>query len=402
MSQTPWLTENWNVSHLNYLPEVRGSFELPERVLLHDATLRDGEQTPGVVFLKEEKVEMAKLLDKLGIDRIEAGMPAVSPDDAAAIKEIVSLGLNAKVMGFCRAMPKDVEMAKDCGVWGVVIEIASGEERLKRQFPSWTKDDVIRKAVDAVRRAKDLGLYVTFFPYDTTRANLGFLEELCGRVVEDAGPDSIAVVDTTGTATPQAMRALVKAVRGFVKGLPVEVHTHNDLGMGVANALAAVEAGASVVHGCVNGLGERCGNAAIEEIAVALRACYNIPLSFNFNRIAETCRAFEKFSGVKLAINKPLVGEVAFSKESGIGIEMVKLAPTVTFAIRPEFVGARGRMVLGKKSGKASVKMKLEEMGISVADEVLERILEEVKALSIRKKAYLTDEEVLGIATRHK
>ncbi|MGB9867965.1 MAG: LeuA family protein [Bacillota bacterium] len=380
---------------------MRKQFDLPERVLLHDATLRDGEQTPGVVFTKNEKVEMAKLLDRLGVDRIEAGMPAVSPDDAAAVKEIASAGLRAKVMAFCRAVRSDIEIAIECGVWGTVIEVASGEERLKRQFASWTPDDVFRKATDSIKCAKDCGMYVTFFPYDTTRANLGFLAELCGKARE-AGADSIAVVDTTGTATPAAMRELVRLVRGFAGGLTVEVHTHNDLGMGVANALAGVEAGACVVHGCINGLGERCGNAALEEIAVALKACYGLQLGVDFARIVDTCRAFERFSGVRLPINKPIAGYVAFAKESGIGIEMVKLAPTITFPIKPEFVGASPRIVLGKKSGKGSVRMKLEELGVSVPEDRIDAILEEVKLRSIQKKASISDEEFLELVEKHR
>ncbi|MFQ6111852.1 MAG: 3-hydroxy-3-methylglutaryl-CoA lyase, partial [Nitrospinota bacterium] len=352
--------------------EVRRETSLPDKVALHDATLRDGEQTPGVVFRKEEKIAIARMLDAVGVDRIEAGMPAVSQEDAEAITEISSLGLKSKVMVFSRAMPEDIDRAVQCGVWGIVIEVPGGLPRLKYQF-KWSEDEIIERSVRAVSYAKDKGLFVNFFPYDTTRADLPFLKRLVGEVVGRAGPDSVSVVDTTGCILPRAMRFLVGELRREID-IPIEVHTHNDLGLGIANALAAVEAGAQVVHVCINGLGERCGNAALEEMAVSLKALMGLDLPIKFEKLSELSRMVEELSGVRLAANKPLVGDISFTRESGLGIDVLLREPRVGFSIHPEFVGRKFRVVLGKKSGKPSIELK-------------------VKRRSIEKKAWLEEGE---------
>jgi len=388
-----WETENWNVSQANYWDEVREKFNIPENVIFHDATLRDGEQSPGVVFSKEDKINIAKQLDKLGIQRIEAGMPAVSQEDYEAIKEITKLGLKSKIFCFSRALQGDIEKAIDCGVDGVVIELTCGESRLRYLHPNWTVNDVIKQSVEAINFAKKNGLYVVYFPYDTTRANPTFLKELLTGVCAKSNPDAVAVVDTTGTIIPSAVGTLVRRVKEYTKGLPVEIHTHNDLGMGVANALAAVEAGAEVVHGCINGLGERCGNAAIEEIIVAAEALYGIDTGINTKLLKETCLMVEKISGVKLSFNKPIAGTAAYMKESGTGIQMANDHPLVTFPIGAEYVGASRELVLGKKSGKDSIKVKLKDMNIQLTDEKILDLLNQVKTMSAQVRRYLTDDE---------
>lgn len=389
----PWFNENWYVSKANYWDEVVEKFQLPEKVIFHDATLRDGEQMPGVVFLPEDKIKIAKMLDKLGVQRIEAGMPAVSSQDFQAVKDIVNLKLNSKIMAFSRTMESDIEKAIDCGVWGTVIEITCGEFRLKHQHPKWTIDDVVKKSVDTINYAKKHGLYVVYFPYDTTRSDPAFLKELLTQVTQKSDPDAVAVVDTTGTIIPSAMKQLILNVKEAVGGRPVEVHTHNDLNLGVANSLAAMEAGAEVIHGCINGLGERCGNIAIEEIAVAVSALYGIETGIKTEYIMEACKLVEELSGVKLAFNKSLVGQAAYMKESGVGIEVAKNYPYVTFPISPAFVGAKQLLVVGKKSGKNSIKVKLEDLGLELPDDIVEKLLDIVKTKSIEMRRYLTDTE---------
>ncbi|MBA1333735.1 MAG: 2-isopropylmalate synthase [Firmicutes bacterium] len=396
----PWFNDNWYVSKANYWDEVVEKFQLPEKVIFHDATLRDGEQMPGVVFLPEDKVRIAKMLDKLGVQRIEAGMPAVSSQDFQAVKDIVNLKLNSKIMAFSRTMESDIEKAIDCGVWGTVIEITCGEFRLKYQHPQWTIDDVVKKSVDTINYAKKQGLYVVYFPYDTTRSDPAFLKELLKQVTEKSDPDAVAVVDTTGTIIPPAMKQLILNVKEATGGRPVEVHTHNDLNLGVANALAAMEAGAEVIHGCINGLGERCGNIAIEEIAVAVSALYGIETGIKTEYIMEACKLVEELSGVKLAFNKSLVGQAAYMKESGVGIEVAKNYPFVTFPISPAYVGAKQLLVVGKKSGKNSIKVKLEDLGLELSDDIIEKLLDIVKAKSIEMRRYLTDDEFKGIVER--
>lgn len=398
MKNRPWESDNWLTSEVNYWDEVRRDFNLPTKVFFHDATLRDGEQTPGVVFRREEKVAIAKKLSEIGIDRIEAGMPAVSAEDSEAIKEIVSLKLPAKVMVFSRAMPKDLDNALECGVWGVVLEVPSGEARIKYQM-GWTEDEVVERSVTAVKYAKENGLYVNFFPYDTTRARFPFLERLLSEVMEKAGPDSVSVIDTTGVALPSAIGALVRKVKNIVK-VPVEVHTHNDFGLGVAGTLSAVENGAEVVHVCANGLGERCGNAALDEVAVCLKALYGVETNIKYEKLQELAQLVQEYSRVKMAQNKPVSGRVAFCREIGLGMQVVLEHQTVVFPIKPEFVGQKFRMLLGKKSGKPSVQLKLDEMGLTATEDQIADMLQLVKAKGIEKKGTLTDEEFRAIATQ--
>lgn len=303
------------------------------------------------------------------------------------------LGLKSKVFSFSRALPADVEKAVDCGVDGVVIEITSGESRLRYLHPNWTVEDVARQSIEAINYAKKAGLYVVYFPYDTTRANPGYLKTLLELVCAKGKPDAVAVVDTTGTIIPSAVKVLVKKVKEYTGGMPVEIHTHNDLGMGVANALAAVEAGAEVVHGCINGLGERCGNASLDEIIVAAEALYGIKTGIKTELLNETCKMVERISGVMLPFNKPIAGPAAYMKESGTGMQMANDHPTVTFPISADFVGAQRVYVLGKKSGKESIHVKLNALGISLPEVTVLQLLSEVKQFSIEHRRYLTDEE---------
>src|SRR5215471_9407694 len=277
--------DEWWVSPFNEIPAVRNTYQLPEKVYLHDATLRDGEQTPGIVFDIADKIAIAEKLDEIGVDRIEAGMPAVSPQDFQAIKEISRLGLKAKIYTFARAMNADIDKALECGCHGVIIEIPIGYPKLKYQF-KWTWEDVLRKSVDVINYAKSRGLYTVYFPYDTTRARHEDLTNLLTRVMQDAPPDSVGVVDTMGCILPEAMKYMVRLVKSLTN-LPVEVHTHNDFGMAVATELAGVEAGANCVHSCSNGLGERTGNAALEELMVALHVLYGYNTQYKLAKLPE-------------------------------------------------------------------------------------------------------------------
>ncbi len=276
------------------------------------------------------------------------------------------------------------------------MEAPSGHPTLLHQF-DWTEDEVVGRCVEAVSYAKEKGLFVNFFPYDTSRARLPFLKRLVNEVAEKGKPDSLAVIDTTGCILPSAMKYLVEEMRATVD-LPIEVHTHNDLGLGIANALAAVEAGAEVVHTCVNGLGERCGNAALDEVAVCLRALLGLEVGVRFERLFELSKLVERCSGIPLAVNKPLTGEVCFTRESGLGIEVLLREPRVGFSIHPSFVGREFRVVLGKKSGRGSVEMKLKELGLEASEEQVKVILERVKESGIEKKACLAEQEFEGIA----
>jgi isopropylmalate/homocitrate/citramalate synthase len=391
--------EKWWVSPYNFVDEVRGGLDLPEKVEIHDATLRDGEQTPGVVFRKDDKVRIAQKLDEVGVERIEAGMPAVSDEDFAAIKEITRLGLRAKIYAFARAMTVDIDKAVECGAHGVVIEIPIGYPKLKYQF-KWTWEDVLRKSIDCINYAKKRNLHTVYFPYDTTRSREEDLTNLLTRLMDVAPPDAIGVVDTMGCALPEAIKYLVRKVKKLT-GLPVEIHTHNDFGMGVATELAAVAAGAEVVHSCVNGLGERTGNAALEELMVGLHILLGMKTRYRFDKLIELSELVSSLSGMKLANNKPVVGTGNFIRESGIGIDLVMTKPLAMFGTAPRLTGREAEIVLGKKSGKASITYTLEKLGIkNVSDESITEILKAVKDKGTEKKGLLSPDEFQEIIKR--
>ena len=391
--------DKWWVSPYNFVDGVTSEFELPEKVEIHDATLRDGEQTPGVVFRKDDKVRIAQKLDDVGVERIEAGMPAVSQEDFEAIKAISKLGLKAKIFTFARALPVDIDKAIDCGADGVIIEIPIGYPKLKYQF-GWTWEDVFRKSIDCINYAREKGMYAVYFPYDTTRARDEDLTNLLTGIMKESPPDSIGVVDTMGCALPEAIKYMVRKVKKLT-GLPVEIHTHNDFGMGVATELAAVTAGAEVVHSCISGLGERTGNAALEELMVGLEILLGYETNYKFDEILSLCALAEELSGVKPATNKPIIGRGNYTRESGIGVDMVMKKPLSMFGTAPQFFGRHGEVVLGKKSGKASITYQLEKFGIeNVGDEQVAEILAEVKARGAEKKSLLTDEEFKEIVSQ--
>jgi len=392
MSDKYFRENEWWVSPYNYAPEVRKSYDLPPRVSIHDATLRDGEQTPGVVMSVADKIAIAEKLDEIGVDRIEAGMPAVSEQDFQAIKEISRLGLKAKIYTFARAMNADIDKAIECGCHGVIVEVPIGYPKLKYQF-KWTWEDVLKKSVGVINHAKSRGLHVVYFPYDTTRAREEDLTSLLTRIMQEAPPDSIGVVDTMGCILPEAMKFMVRMVKKLTS-LPVEVHTHNDFGLAVATELAGVEAGAEVVHSCANGLGERTGNAALEELIVALHVLYGYDTHYNLARLPELGELVSRISRFPIAANKPILGDRNFTRESGIGVDLVVKEPLAMFGTHPALTGRRGEVVLGKKSGKLSITYNLEQLGITDADdEAIGEMLKRVKDKGIEKRGLLTQEE---------
>ncbi|MFZ7101570.1 MAG: LeuA family protein [Peptococcaceae bacterium] len=388
-------TENFWVSPFNARAQEKFKNTAPRKVQIHDATLRDGEQTPGLVFRKEDKIKIARKLDELGVDRIEAGMPVVSEDDYEAIKAISALGLKAKIFAFCRANPKDVEKAADAGVDGVGIEVPAGLPRLKYQF-KWTEEEVIERALKGVTRAKELGLYVTFFPYETTRAERDFLQRLVTTVVNEGKPDSVAVIDTSGSALPWAVADLVQEVKAWSE-LPVEVHCHNDFGMAVASQLAAVNAGASVVHTCINGLGERTGNASLEQIILGLKVLMGYDLPVKTEKIKELSTLVEELAGYPVPRQQPVTGQYAFSREIGPGMDLLLTNPLAIFPLNPLYIGNSSRMIFGKKSGATSVEVKLKQLGLAAGGEQVREIVALIKEKALAKKDMLTEEELLAV-----
>ncbi|MDX9871030.1 MAG: hypothetical protein RBT41_01260 [Clostridia bacterium] len=395
-----WRNDNWWVSNYNYKEAIRQRYSLPAQIELHDATLRDGEQTPGVVLRKEEKIEIARRLAEAGVHRIEAGMPAVSQDDRQALEEIKKLNLKSKIFSFARASDEDIIMARECGADGVIIELPIGRPKLELQF-KWEVERIIDMSIRSISKAKELGLYTVLFPYDTTRADEEDLERLLDALVQLKKPDSIGLVDTMGCALPGTIAYLTEFMKERT-GLPIEIHTHNDFGLALATSIEAVCSGAEVVHCCINGMGERTGNCALEEVMVAFKLLLNHDLGIDVEKIVELSKRVEQMSGFKLARNKPVVGEDNYTRESGIGADALIHAPLAMFAINPAFLGRAPKLVLGKKSGMTSIEMKLQAEQIELDTEQKQTLLKEVKTLGIEKKRLLTDEEFLSLVKKFK
>ncbi|MDW8034649.1 MAG: pyruvate carboxyltransferase [Nitrososphaerota archaeon] len=391
-----WLTEKWWVSHLNFLEEVRKNYNLPKKVLIHDITLRDGEQQAGIIFNKDDKIKIATMLDEVGVNRIEAGMPAVSKHDEEAVKAIANLGLNAKVFCFARCMKRDVDLALKCDVDGVEMEIPSSEHLIKYAY-GWPLEKAIELSVETTRYAAEHGLHVAFFTIDGTRADLNWWFKIVDKVATEGHMDSLVLVDTFGVCNPDAIRYLVRRVREHFNK-PIEVHFHNDFGLAVANTLAAVTEGAEVIHTTVNGIGERMGNADLAEVTLALEALYGVKLDLKYNKLYELSKLVEKLSGIKMPPNKPVVGDGVFRVESGIiagwwmNLEKQN-KPLIMFPYSWDLVGQKGvEIILGKKSGRDSIIKKLNEMKIDPSKVDVDKILERVKEEAIKRKTTITDE----------
>ena len=383
------------VSELNSRPDIRSVFR-GEPVRFYDTTLRDGEQTVGVVLSPQQKVEIARKLDELGVSRIEAGFPRVSAEDAEAIQLMQKEKLNAELWGFSRAVNADVEELVRLRLLASVIEAPTSEIKLKAYGMS--QDDVLRRVSAAISFAKQNRIKVAFFAVDGTRTELGFLKKTYLAALE-AGASEVVVVDTIGACGPEAAEFLVREACKWVgPDVPVHWHGHNDFGMATACAVAAVRGGASWIQGTINGMGERAGNADICEIALALRCLYAVPVALDLTKVREVSRAVAEASGYTLDAWKPLVGENLFMRESGAVASQFHI-PEAIEPYSSELVSAQRRIVLGKKSGPDSVDLKARELGLAIASEQRASILAAIKKQAIAKRRVLTDEEFRRIVT---
>jgi len=375
---------------------IKNKLDLPESVIIFDTTLRDGEQMPGVALKKEDKLRVAKQLDKVGVDVIEAGFPITSKGEMSAVKDIANEGLNAKICALARALKKDIDVALSCEVDWIHTFIGTSELHLKYKLKK-TQDDAVEMAVSAVEYAKEHGVKVEFSAEDATRTDIDFLKRIYSATV-DAGADKINVPDTVGVIAPVAMRYLIKELKKDVK-VPISVHCHNDFGQAVANSVAAVEGGAKQVHVTVNGLGERAGNAALESVVTSLYALYGVKTNIQMKYLVETSRFVSRVTGIPVLPNTPIVGANAFAHESGIHAHGVLVRAATYEPITPEMVGHRRELVIGKHTGMHSIKAKLEAWGIPVNDEQLAEITNRVKELGdLGKKITDSDLEVIAEA----
>jgi isopropylmalate/citramalate/homocitrate synthase-like protein len=362
-------------------------------IRIFDTTLRDGEQTPGVSLTPEEKLEIARQLDRLGVDAIEAGTPVSSEGEKKAVREIAKSGLKAEVCALARTLKGDIDAAIECDVNAVHTFISTSDVQMKYAL-GMTPEQVLSAAVESVQYIKDHGLICEFSPMDATRTKMEFLKKIC-RAAEEAGADRINIPDTVGIMTPATMRKLIEEVGSVVK-VPISVHCHNDFGMAVANSLAGVEGGASQIHVAVNGLGERAGNAALEEVVMALHLIHKVKTGINTKLIYGTSQLVSKLTGVPIQPNKAIVGENAFAHESGIHTRGVTVKPLTFEPIKPELVGRRRKLVAGKLAGTHGIKAELEEAGIRPSEEQLKEIVRRVKDLGDKGKT-VTDADLLAI-----
>ena len=370
-----------------------------ESVHLVDCTLRDGEQQPGIVFTKKDKVNIAKILDRLGVDEIEAGMPAVSQTDFEAISEIASLNLRAKISALARSRADDIRQVKKTGAWGLRISLPSST--LQRRFKLRKSDDeILKMALKASEMAKESGLHVIFSPYDTTRCDLPFLTKLVEELRERNLVDRIRIVDTVGSALPSAIRFMVKLMKEVSGGLPIEIHCHNDFGMALASTAEGVLSGCEYVSCSMNGLGPHSGNVALEEVALLLETLYGISTGIDLKYLYEAALQIEKFSGIKIHPNKAVIGPNAFANEAGLTVGGVLKNVFTGHAYEPELVGQKLRIVIGKQSGLPSILHMLAAYDIQMPEAQARKVLAEVKKLAIRKKRIVTDEEFLAIAEK--
>jgi isopropylmalate/homocitrate/citramalate synthase len=361
---------------------------------LYDTTLRDGEQTVGVVLDPVQKLEIARALDELGIDRIEAGFPRVSQDDWQAVKLIAGAGLRAEVWGFSRAVPADLEALVELGVRSSVIESPISD--LKLDAIGVPREKMLGRITSAMAFAAEHGIHAAFFGVDSTRADPGFFELVYASAIE-AGAQEVCVVDTLGIASPEAVAELVgRTVALAGPAVPVQFHGHNDFGLATAAAVAAVRSGATWIHGTINGMGERAGNANLGEIALTLRALYGVESNLRLDRIRAVSERVRELSGYALEPWKPVTGETLFRRESGAVASQFHDPPSIE-PYSSELVGADRRIVLGKKSGLDSVRIKAEELGLDLPEERRAEVLSAVKELGERKRGLVTDREFVEI-----
>ncbi|HEU5452976.1 MAG TPA: hypothetical protein VFU76_13365 [Terriglobales bacterium] len=378
------------VSELNSAPEVRQPFAGRGPVRFYDATLRDGEQTVGVVLSPQQKLEIARALDRLGVARIEAGFPRVSAEDAEAITLIQKAGLKAEVWGFSRAVAADLDELVRLGVQYSVIEAPTSQIKLRAY--GIKREEILSRVTAAVKHATQAGIHVAYFAVDGTRTELPFLKEVYLRAL-DAGAKELVVVDTIGACGPEAAAMLIGHVREWVgKDIPLHWHGHDDFGLGTASAIAAVRAGAGWIQGTINGMGERAGNADIGEIALALVGLYGVPVEMDLARLREVSEVVRRESRYELEAWKPGIGENLFVRESGAVASQFHI-PEAIEPYAAEMVGAKRGIVLGKKSGLDSVDLKCRELGIELKPELRGAVLAEVKRRSIQRAGLVPDEE---------
>ncbi len=383
------------------------NFKAPslDEYIVHDSTLREGEQTPGVIFSVEDKLKIAKKLDEVGIQQIEAGFPAASEKQRKCIEALVDMNLDAQLSAFARAKKEDIDIVADTGADGIVLSLSISPYHRKYKFQGMSQETYLEKLADHISYAEGYGLFVIYSAEDTTRENdLNFLKKAY-KTAEEAGADRARIVDTLGCASPNGMSFLVKEI-GKVIDIPIEVHCHNDLGLALANSLASVEAGASTVSTSVNGLGERAGITITEEVIPALHIIFGTS-PFEMNQLTALSKFVEEVSGIKMPPQKPLTGENVTAHSSGIHQHGVLMNPTTYEFYPPRLVGQRRKVYIDELGGRHGILyVAKNELGLDISEETAKKVLERVKASFSsggRRSSYTPDEikELIGEIQRN-
>ena len=350
--------------------------KFPKKITIYDTTLRDGEQTPDVCLNPQEKLKIARKLDELRIPQIEAGFPIVSNHEREAVRSIANEGLNAQIISLARTKKEDIDAALDCDVDGVISFMATSDLHLEHKL-HLSREQALNVCMNSVEYAKDHGLFVAFSAEDATRTDLDFLKRVYKKAGE-FGVDRVHIADTVGAISPQGMGFLVKELKKTID-IEIAMHCHNDFGMALSNSIAGLLAGGSAISTTVNGIGERAGNTSLEELIMALKIIYGVDLGFKIKHIQELSKLVEKYTKIKIPVNKPIVGGNIFRHESGIHVDAVIEEPLTYEPFLPEMIGQRRQLVLGKHSGCRAVKAKLDQCGVEVTKDELCKIVEEVK-----------------------
>jgi 2-isopropylmalate synthase len=365
-------------------------------VELLDSTLREGEQTPFVNFMIDEKIEIARLLDKIGVDMIEAGDPSVSPSIYQAVKRIAGMRLKAEIVAHSLATRAGIEKAKECGVDRVVVFYPTSKIHLEAKMNKG-QDEAAKIITEHVRYARSLGLKVRYTPEDASRTDFSFLIKVCNQAIE-AGADRISFADTLGILKPYEMFERITELRKNLLPCKIDLHCHDDYGLALANALEGIRAGADCIHTTINGMGERTGIPDLCATVVALRNLVGID-KYDLRYLTETSTYLERVSGFFLAPNNPVTGTNAYSHKSGVHTNGVLKDPRTYENFDPALIGRERRIVIDKYTGKRAVAARLEEYGVHVEGEELERIVDEIKRIGDERK-FLHDADIVDVAEK--
>ncbi|MNO62028.1 2-isopropylmalate synthase [compost metagenome] len=370
-----------------------------KEIIVVDTTLRDGEQTAGVVFSNHEKIAIADLLDEIGVDQLEVGIPTMGGDEKAAIKKIAQRGLKASIMAWNRAVISDIEQSIDCGADAVAISISVSDIHIEHKLKT-SREWVLESMLKSVEYAKKNGVYVSVNGEDASRADRDFLVKFITEA-KKAGADRFRYCDTVGIMEPFKINNVIKDLRETTN-FDIEMHTHNDFGMATANAIAGILGGATHVGVTVNGLGERAGNAALEEVFMALKHVYGYELDVDTKRFRELSEYVSRASGRELPSWKAIVGTNMFAHESGIHADGAIKNPKNYEAFSPDEVGLARQLVIGKHSGRASILKKFEEYGEELDNKAADWLLEKVRETSVNLKRSLFDKELVQLYREYK